>query len=568
MAKQAVSRGIRRESLEEGEEAEHDTGDSLDIKPPQPGGGGRGSVDRKRKKADRHHHRDREDQQYHHHGPPGHHRLDRSSANRHNSHKGDRRADRVIKDDRRDYQAHPHHPHHRADPRGYEMEDMRRTQYDNSRDAHYAATRQAKPIFSKRPQSPPLTAPKSHRGTPLDHEEDEQGDRLLEDLRSRLLSKRSQMEVGGELNVDRKSRRGENSNEIESRGVGGKREHKHKSSSTSKGQIVETIDSPEAHYYPEEKHSRGQQHRRRSPAATVEQRDDRELMARRAKLLEAEREMVQRKDLAKRELEERRDRRRGGREDVRSPSPDDDDGEIERKRSRKMEKESKRSKEKIVVPVEDADVVSLSDQTESTDGELEDNSEDSASGSGSGSASGSEEEDSKSEDASASSGTEESKSDVEVHCSPLSIGDLAKSDNSRHESRHLVSHSRSRSRSRSVDSRSHSRSVSPERRHRGRYSDEEEDHVEELSSSDEEGDTRRRRKSASDDDGGREGVSDNDVEMVEETVPVVDEAEQKRLREQEEQRARIAALPNYYPALQVSEGFNFNRTVLVKDSSV
>lgn len=512
------SRAMPRGHHESFEDGEADTGDSLDIKPPQPG---RMVYQEKRKKADRHHQRegrdDRRDKHKQHASARDHHKSGRRDTEPEGQHYGQQN-------------------YHHRDAR-YEDE-MRRT-HDQSRDPHYSS----RPTNKIRDYSSPIAHPRIEA-------DDQQVDRLRkeEDLRSRLLIKRSQMEGGDEK---RKGRR--EMEEIDSRGFKHDRREERNSRSSSSAkesgpkfggkqpQIMETIDSPEApHYYSEEriKHSRKGGDRRGSP-------DDKELLARRAKLLEAEREMSQRKEVARRELEERRERRRGrndGDSRDRSESP-----VVDRKRSKKEEGTKKEQRKPKPV---DEEVVSLSDQTESSeeDGEASPDTaeDDGESGSASPSGSGSDDDDDAedSNESDSSEGTDETKSDVDVPCSPLSIGDLAKDHSqSRHTSRsRSTSKSRSRSRSRShsgssVDRDGNSRSP----RRRGRYSDHEE-----PITSDEEDEGRNRNS--------RRQSRDSDVEMaavVKEEKPAISEEELKRLREEEEKLARIAALPNYYPALQV-----------------
>lgn len=303
-----------------------------------------------------------------------------------------------------------------------------------------------------------------------------EAERELEDLRSRLLIKRNKY-------ADAEKRIIEEQTEIEYRSEhreiyrydhhSGKREkevsrkeYKHK----SRKSVIEVIDSPEnadmdqSSKYKEEKHR---------------QTEDPELIARRARLLEAEREMAKRKESAREELEARRELRREQKEtNPQSVSP------VLKKRRLSEDSDSETKKLKGDEPV---DISDNSDDTIS-DTDTNSNTDDS---------------------------DEQDHSEEELVASPLSVGDLSKSDRRRRNSSHRKSQSRSISRSQSKSrSRSKSLSRTPSRSPRIRN---------------------RSRSSTPTSDFEKDKNPDQPVEKEEEKPPV----EEVKIQ-----------LPNYFPGIQ------------------
>lgn len=375
-----------------------DTADSLEIKPPQAGRSykeKKSSRDKKHSRNERRHKerdrtRDRENFQVdRRHG----HRIERTDRSRQHS-----RIQQQSPDQR--YEVHPREREHY------------RTMHKDVRE------------MEKRPKE------HDRRKEATDKSEAE---RELEDLRSRLLIKRNKY-------ADAEKRIVEEHTEIEYRSEqreiyrydhhSGKREkeisrkeYKHK----SRKSVIEVIDSPEnvdvdqSSKYKEEKHR---------------QTEDPELIARRAKLLEAEREMAKRKESAREELEARRELRREQKEinPTQSVSP------VVKKRHMSEDSDTETKKLKEDEPV---DIISDNSDDTVSDTDTNSNTDDS---------------------------DEQDNSEEELVASPLSVGDLSKSDRRRRNSSHRKSQSRSISRSTRSRSKSISRtpSRSPRIRNRSR----------------------------------------------------------------------------------------------------
>ncbi|EDS38476.1 cdk10/11 [Culex quinquefasciatus] len=245
-------------------------------------------------------------------------------------------------------------------------------------------------------------------------------EKLLEDLRTRLLHKKSkhdstrqQQDQGGvvELVEGRKEKRHHH--------------HRHRDrKQTVEPETVEIMDD-ESEQQP----------------LDVEEEDDqmkvvdREHDARRARLLEAERQMAHRKEVARNELETRRQMRKE-RKEASPDSPEVEDEEMESVEEKKKKKKRKKSKKRVESEEEASDD---SDQTE------EDTDSDSSSSS------------------SDSDDSQEGSEDGKPPESPLSVGDLAKSERRRRSDSRSDSRSRS-TRSRTYSHSSRSRSRSPHRR--------------------------------------------------------------------------------------------------------
>lgn len=246
-------------------------------------------------------------------------------------------------------------------------------------------------------------------------------ERALEDLRSRLLNKRNKQD--GERRID-ENQSGQEYKEQRNDSYDGRRSEKdsyHHKQRTRKS-VIEVIDSPEDYHDID-------MSRQRSP-------EDPELIARRAKLLDANREMDKRKEKAREELEARRELRRGGK----------DDSPHHRSRHSSSHKRKHLNKDDAIVNLDNTDD---DDNAESLNNDDDDDDDD-------------EEED---DDTASDSGTntkseysESERSEGELPTSPLSVGELTKSEHRRNRKSRSLSKSMS-SRSRSL-SHSHSRSPS------------------------------------------------------------------------------------------------------------
>lgn len=257
-----------------------------------------------------------------------------------------------------------------------------------------------------------------------------EAERELEDLRSRLLIKRNRyadaekrMIVDEHTDIEYRSEhreyyRHEHHSSKREKDVSSRKEYKHK----SRKNIIEVIDSPETVEseppntikYKEEKHRPN---------------EDPELVARRARLLEAEREMAKRKESAREELEARRELRREQKETnpVQSVSP------VPVKKRRKSDDSDTETAKKVKDDDDNNEPVDISDNSDDTVSDTDTNSN-------------TDDDDSDDQD----------NSEDELVASPLSVGDLSKSDRRRRNSSHRKSQSRSISRS-----KSRSRSKSP-----------------------------------------------------------------------------------------------------------
>lgn len=380
----------------------------MEIKPPQAGRSEhrykekKTSRDKKHSRNERRHKerdrlRDREFPVDRRHG----HRIERTDRNRQHS-----RVQQQSPDQR--YEAHPRErEHYRPMHKDVREMEKRPKEYDRRKD----------------------TADKS------------EAERELEDLRSRLLIKRNKY-------ADAEKRIIEEHTEIEYRSEhreiyryehhSGKREkevsrkeYKHK----SRKSVIEVIDSPDENAdmdqsskYAEEKHR---------------QTEDPELIARRARLLEAEREMAKRKESAREELEARRELRREQKE----TNPTQSVSPVLKKRRMSDDSESDTKK------LKDDEPVDISDNSDDTVSDTDTNSN--------------------TDDSDEQDNSEE---EEELVASPLSVGDLSKSDRRRRNSSHRKSHSRSisrshtKSRSRSKTPASRTPSRSPRIRNRSRSS--------------------------------------------------------------------------------------------------
>lgn len=423
-----------------------DTADSLEIKPPQAGRSykeKKSSRDKKHSRSERRHKerdrtRDRDFQVDRRHG----HRIERTDRNRQHS-----RVQQQSPDQR--YEVHTRErEHYRTVHKDVREMDKRPKEYDRRKEAT----------------------------------DKSEAERELEDLRSRLLIKRNKY-------ADAEKRITEEHTEIEYRSEhreiyrydhhSGKKEkevsrkeYKHK----SRKSVIEVIDSPEN---ADVDQSKFKEEKNR-------QTEDPELIARRARLLEAEREMAKRKESAREELEARRELRREQKE----TNPPQSVSPVVKKRRMSDDSGSETKKLKD----EPVDISDNSDDTVS-DTDTNSNTDDS---------------------------DEQDNSEEEIVASPLSVGDLSKSDRRRRNSSHRKSQSRSVSRSTKSISRSKSPSRTPSRSPRIRN---------------------RSRSSTPTSDFEKDKNPDRPVEKEEEKAE--EEEEEKPLVEE----VKIQ-LPNYFPGIQ------------------
>ncbi|KMZ00853.1 serine/threonine-protein kinase PITSLRE isoform X1 [Drosophila simulans] len=295
--------------------------------------------------------------------------------------------------------------------------------------------------------------------------ESKDAESLEQDLRSRLLKKRHnyvkdyETEENYEHRVERSDRR-----------EGGRKERERTGRSTHKqnrhDRVIELLDSPEQEHHHQHQHkSHRSKWREEVEVSRRKVPEDLELLARREKLLAAERESRQRKQTAREELEARREllRERNEHSHALSPTtvaasvtaglnihvkrkskPDDYEKEIKLK---------KRREEDIEVIRDDDD-----EESEESDSNEEVPEQDSA---GSATESGSEDSyaSKKKSKIKSKSQLEDDDEDLPLPDSPLSVGELYKSPKQRQRSRSVSSKSSSQS-SRSTRSRSRSRSQS------------------------------------------------------------------------------------------------------------
>ncbi|XP_055530338.1 serine/threonine-protein kinase PITSLRE [Wyeomyia smithii] len=420
-----------------------ETTDSLDIKPPQAAAAEYYSSKRKEKKSK--HSRD-----HHHHSSSAGGREHYSSSRRdyrsgHRERERDRyhhsRSGRERSGHEKDPRYHSSSGgsgHHSRDAR-YEMNPF----YGEVRETYHSKRERNREYYEKE---------RSSRSKKESEKPD--ADKLLEDLRTRLLNKKSRYDSSKhhqdqaqqlqDLQMQQQQYEAENRREKRHR-----HRYQERKVQQTEMEYVEIMESPE---YPAEQ----------SAEETAEMKS-KEHNERRARLIEAERQMAKRKEAARDELEFRRLLRQE-RNNI-EPSPEEkskkqitnqfeddyDEDEVQMESPEEaMKKKKKKKKAK-----KQADSEQSNDEEIITDEE--------------------EEEDTNSDSSTSSSESDDSQEvsdDEKPPASPLSVGDLVKSDRRhRSESRSRSgSRYRSRSRSRSTRSRSgsessRSRSRSPRRRH-------------------------------------------------------------------------------------------------------
>uniref|UniRef100_A0A182SUR3 cyclin-dependent kinase n=1 Tax=Anopheles maculatus TaxID=74869 RepID=A0A182SUR3_9DIPT len=214
-------------------------------------------------------------------------------------------------------------------------------------------------------------------------------------------------------------------------------------------EVVEILESPDHTHY--QAHS---QHQQQNQAAAVPRTaEEKEQEERRAKLLEADREMLRRKELAREELEARRlrkeeERGRGSESESHSEESDDEEEEEEVEEDDEMEEEEERYEDDDVemVPADERGTSGKRGTKRRSDrGRERHRHRRGSSHSPTSSSHGSVDSEGREED--------------EEHPpeSPLSVGELAKSDHRRSDSYHTHSGSDSASRSRSRSPRRNAR---------------------------------------------------------------------------------------------------------------
>ncbi|KAH8307250.1 hypothetical protein KR044_008431 [Drosophila immigrans] len=340
-------------------------------------------------------------------------------------------------------------------------------------------------------QPPPLT---SRRGSKHGYEQPKDAESLEQDLRSRLLSKRHKYvkDYETEENYEQQQQQQSHSHSRRKERDSRRSSHSHK---LRHGQVIELLDSPEAaaqQQHQRHKHQRRAEAEAAAAALAAQQQQrrtastDPELLARREKILAAERENRQRRQIAREELEARREqllRERNEHSDALSPTavaasvtaglnivkrkPEEPTHYERRKRSRPTTEQLPQQSQS-------------SEESESEEEEDDDDEEEDSGSAESGSDSAESEEQEQPQQAhkkqrkrKEQKRQDDDDEDVPLPDSPLSVGALYKSPKQR---------ARSRSASSSKSSQSHnshsSRSRSRSRSSRSRSSEEEADEVE------------------------------------------------------------------------------------------
>ncbi|ALC44785.1 Pitslre [Drosophila busckii] len=325
-----------------------------------------------------------------------------------------------------------------------------------------------------------MEPPVSRRAGKHGYEQPKDAESLEQDLRSRLLSKRHKYVKDYETEETYEQHQHSRLKEREPR----RSSHNHK---LRHGQVIELLDSPEPQQQQQQQQhqlQRSRQHRRAEEPVRRPVPTDPELLARREKILAAERENRQRKEIAREELEARRQQLLRERSTALSPStvaasvtaglhivkrkqkPSSDDAHDERrKRSKQAPVELVKRRKNEDESEDEASDTEQEDDDEDDDDEDEDEEEEEEDESGSGDADTAESENSDTyarkqskhkrkqvSSAKAATAATDEDEDVQLPDSPLSVGALYKSPKQRTRS--------TRSRTRSVSSKSSQRSHS------------------------------------------------------------------------------------------------------------
>lgn len=414
----------------------------------------------------------------------------------------------------------------------------------------------------------------------VEYESKAEAERALEDLRTRLLSKRYkyQEEVGrykehSSGHYENSSSRTSNVDRTERSEMTDRTERSDRSQQKKervykerKDHIIEVIDSPE-HLSDYSSSSKRKEKEREKDKGIPE---DPELAARRSKLLEAEREMARRKEVAREELEARREKRRKRTEVLSSPSIKSE--KIKSKRHHDYNHKSRKRLKKS--PREEGEfeekVVEVSDNSE----ESTDNEEDSESESESDSHSNASDDFAEDKRRRKSPKNDDENDDEPLPSSPLSIGNLSKSERRKrsqsrsrsqsvasreHSDRSKSAHSHHLSKSRSVSrSRSHDRSLTKSRS-RSRSRSESKSRSQSRSRS--RSGSRSRSRSISRHERKQSDEDDDDVEEQDIEMKDIDKSNNKDGKTNSDEKKSDddddspvdengEKLPNYYPAIQ------------------
>lgn len=324
--------------------SDEDTPDSLEIKPPQ-SIGRYGRMKKSSRGSDKQHSSSRGDYR--------HKERSRPTDSRYHSNSSDR--NRGQRDDR--YDSRGYAPSSRSGSGGYEKSN-RGDQYhhsnsgsksaynDRERDrerssSHRSSSKNSASAYERKRDSPSKT----------------DAERELDDLRSKLLSKRTRQDIERKIDEHHHYQEYRAAEKAKHDRVERRNDGEHRSK--HKGP-VEIIDSPEN--YGDGDVVRDSRDKKRT--------EDPELLARRAKLLDAEREMVRRKQIAREELKQRRELHRDRDGDEMEVHEGSESPKVHAKRRHRRRGEHKHSKRHAVD--EDAEVVHISDNSDrDEDGEVD-----------------------------------------------------------------------------------------------------------------------------------------------------------------------------------------------------
>uniref|UniRef100_A0A182PHB1 cyclin-dependent kinase n=1 Tax=Anopheles epiroticus TaxID=199890 RepID=A0A182PHB1_9DIPT len=566
---------------------DEETTDSLDIKPPQASSGYYGASKRKDKKGkDRRHGKDQSHLRHH-------MTMERESDRGRDRGGGDRRGERGSNrmDREHYYRERDHHlqvggrEQHRHQGQGSSSrtgssgggrERSGSSRETSSRDKHHSSRYEMNPFYgemretyhSKRERDRDRgerehRVERAERDREREREYSEKQQRradekatdpekIMEDLRTRLLHKkirrdskrvveggrdREQQDVEqmhkeeAEYYAEKRERRREQYQHRRHRGEeeevteGGPRERdrtRHHGDRRHAEEVVEVLESPEhQHHY----------HHHQKPSSGPRTAEEKEQEERRARLLEADREMLRRKELAREELESRRLRKEAERgraaesESNSEESEEEDEEEVDDEEGEEEEEEGQSYED------DDVEMVPVDARERRSGGQL--NSKRRADRGRERKRHRNRHASSHSRSSSSQASDEEERDEEHPPGSPLSVGDLAKSD--RRNSGSYNSQSRSPTNSRSgSESISRSRSRSP-RRHRRH---EERDSLSPSSRSRSREDGARKRPA-----GGDDNDKDGEGKAVGEGKPAAGDDEVKEVEVKD-------TLPPYFPGIQ------------------
>uniref|UniRef100_A0A336LT46 cyclin-dependent kinase n=1 Tax=Culicoides sonorensis TaxID=179676 RepID=A0A336LT46_CULSO len=464
-----------KESGEESAEEimDEDTTDSLDIKPPQA------------QRAEKRHKLKKSSKEKRHSGKHKHRSHDRYEKTQNDKYRDDQQSRRYESSRYVDYFQHPARP-------GRDQQARYQKNYYDDRENYgnrYRKQNDTRKRYEReeRQRSPQHTSRERQHQSAMS-EADRMADEMLQDLRSKLLMKKNKLDEEAKA----EKRVGHSSITIS---------HKEKKTKSKRNteDIVEIQES--------------------KPSLTVKEKEDEELVARRARLLEADRQMARRKEKAREELEARRE--------IRRVQMSDDSPPAINNKKRKTEKNiSKQTQE-----IPDDDIVMVSDHSDDNDSDS-----DSRSSVTSG-------------DVNDESNNDESDLDLPTH-SPISLDEISKPEwHKKRMSSRSASHSdhkRSQSRSPHSKSRSPEESLSLTSDDRHSRSGSRSDSQDRRSYRNERS-TRSRSSHCSDsDEEDRSSKTPEDVHLK--TLPKKDPPE---IEDNEKPEENVdSSLPQYFPAIQ------------------